>query len=324
MDTIETKIGKIFIIDGEKGKLECLSLRDYGQKANCKAAFLGLNEDINGVSDDLPLLPLSEKWVITISTQYGCQCFCRFCDVPKVNFTGNCSVSDMNRQMIAAIISETEFSPKRINIHYARMGEPTFNSEVIAHACAVPLLVDDFFKPNTFVKIHPVISTMMPRFNPGLKEFLRVWCLVKNTTYKGDAGLQLSINSTDNIQRNYLFNGQSLDLADIAAIAEKLDAPVGRKYTLNFALADGMIIDAKLLASMFDQEKFMCKITPIHNTAACRCNEIKTTGGYWNYTPYHKAESELREAGFDVLVFIPSQAEEEGKITCGNAILANN
>lgn len=31
---------------------------------------------------------------------------------------------------------------------------------------------------------------------------------------------------------------------------------------------------------LFDKDKFMCKITPIHNNTACTENGIKTVGGY--------------------------------------------
>jgi len=66
----------------------------------------------------------------------------------------------------------------------------------------------------------------------------------------------------------------------------------------------------------------MCKITPIHNCKACKESDIKTVDGYRSYEPYRDVEDELVGAGFDVLVFIPSKDEDESRITCGNAILA--
>ena len=100
--------------------------------------------------------------------------------------------------------------------------------------------------------------------------------------------------------------------------------PVGRKYALNFALADDYELNADRLAGLFDPKKFMVKITPLHCTDSCLENNIKTTGGYEYFTPYKPAEEALKEAGFDVLVFIPSQDEDEGLITCGNAILSGS
>ncbi|SUY50049.1 hypothetical protein [Lacrimispora sphenoides] len=47
-----------------------------------------------------------------------------------------------------------------------------------------------------------------------------------------------------------------------------------------------------------------------------------TTGGYKSFVPYQDVERNLIKEGFDVLVFIPSSDEDEGRITCGNAILS--
>lgn len=68
--TIKVPTGEIYIATGEKGlPLEFLSVGDYGKSANIKADFLGITREINGVPNGTPM-PLSEKWVITISTQY--------------------------------------------------------------------------------------------------------------------------------------------------------------------------------------------------------------------------------------------------------------
>lgn len=63
--------GEIYTAIGEKGMLEFLTVGDYGKNANIKADFLGITRDLNGVPNGEPM-PLTEKWVITISTQYGC------------------------------------------------------------------------------------------------------------------------------------------------------------------------------------------------------------------------------------------------------------
>jgi 23S rRNA (adenine2503-C2)-methyltransferase len=119
-----------------------------------------------------------------------------------------------------------------------------------------------------------------------------------------------------------LFSGNSLSLAEISEIGKLLPDPVGRKYALNFALADDTIIDAGKLVSLFSPHKFMVKITPLHRTDACKNNNLKTSGGYDFFTPYKDKEQSLIEAGFDVIVFVPSYDEDGGLITCGNAILS--
>lgn len=107
---------------------------------------------------------------------------------------------------------------KRLNIHYARMGEPTWNDNVLINA----LYLHDFVKPYIGDSlIHPVVSTMLPKHNRELVSFLLTWAkMVKNGVFKGDAGLQFSINSTDDKQREYLFSGNSHNLRHISEIGE--------------------------------------------------------------------------------------------------------
>lgn len=315
---IKVPTGNICIMKGEKGSLEFLSIGDYGKDANIKADFLGITREINGVPNG-EIMPLSEKWVITISTQYGCSMGCKFCDVPKVGPGLNATLEDLINQVYQALLLHPEVTgTNRLNIHFARMGEPTFNKNVLTAGRMFYTLFMDRLAP---VLVHPVVSTMMPKNNHNLTAFLREWCEMKNYYY-GDAGLQFSINSTDDAQREQMFSGSSLSLTEISNICAELPFPIGRKYALNFALANEYVIDADKLARLFNPERFMVKITPIHETKASVENGINTEGGYTSFTPYHDAESRLKKAGFDVIVFVPSLDEDRGMITCGNAILS--
>lgn len=306
---------------GEKGLIEFLSIGDYGKDSNIKADFLGITRELNGVPNG-EIMPLTEKWVITISTQYGCSMGCKFCDVPKVGKGLNATLNDLTNQLIEGLKLHPEvMATKRLNLHYARMGEPTFNFDVIEHAKQLHEIVKPHIGNSM---IHPVISTMLPKANKRLMGFLNEWCDIKNYTYRGDAGLQFSINSTDDKQRNEMFSGNSLPLNDIAEIGRLLPDPKGRKYALNFALADNYIVDAEKLAMLFNPNKFMVKITPLHKTKSCDDNGIITTDGYEAFTPYKEAESNLKNTGFDVIVFVPSYDEDLGLITCGNAILSGS
>lgn len=317
---IKVPTGEIYTAKGEKGVLEFLTVADYGKDANIKADFLGITRELNGVPNGTPM-PLTEKWVVTISTQYGCSMNCKFCDVPKVGPGRNVTLNDLRNEITTALSMHPEVNhTKRLNVHYARMGEPTWNEAVIEHARF--FLRDDIIPYIGNSLVHPVVSTMLPKHNRGLKDFIREWVRVKNLDYNGNAGLQFSINSTDDAQREYLFSGNAMPLRDIAELADTLVSPWGRKYTLNFALADDSIIDGKVLASMFDPRKFMCKITPLHRTNSCEANHIQTSGGYDSFVPYKKVEEDLKANGFDVIVFVPSYDEDNGLITCGNAILS--
>ena len=315
---IKVPTGNIMVVQGDKGKLECLSIGDYGKDVNLKADFMGLNRNIKSVTHT-DLLPLSEKWVITISTQYGCSIGCLFCDVPKVGKGINATYQDLKNQIVTALQLHPEVKhTNRLNIHYARMGEPTWNYNVMEFTINMKDELRSYIGDSL---IHPVVSTMMPKRNMILDIFMDDWIYVKNRVFQGDAGLQLSINSTDENERKTMFNNNALSLAEISDMSEKWDAPVGRKYTLNFAVA-GYQINAKQLAKMFDPKKFIIKLTPMHKTSTALEHDIKTIGDYTTCYPYQKHEQELKEEGFDVLVFIASEYEDLGRITCGNAILS--
>ena len=163
---------------------------------------------------------------------------------------------------------------------------------------------------------------MLPKHNKNLEEFLLRWCHIKNELRNGEAGLQFSINSTDNEQRNEQFNNMSLSLEEISELSKKLPMPVGRKYTLNFAVTKDTILDAKRLTELFDKDKFIVKITPIHETKSAIENGFDVGDTYTDYDVYKKFESPLLEYGWDVIVFVPSKEEDEDRITCGNALIS--
>lgn len=49
---------------------------------------------------------------------------------------------------------------ERLNVHYARMGEPTFNPNVIVSARQIALMLADPDGDIHFDTYHPVVSTM--------------------------------------------------------------------------------------------------------------------------------------------------------------------
>lgn len=315
MKVIKTHTGKIYV-DSEK-KLEFLTVGDYGKENNIKANFLGLTKEINGVENTK--VDLRDKWVATISTQKGCPQKCKFCDVPKYGFFGNVSVDELAYQIETIIKNEEVKETERFNVHFARMGEPTWNENVLAFSIALKEFVKTCgLKAKT---VHPVVSTMLPKVNNKLKQFILTWCEIKNDFYNGEAGLQFSINSTDDAQHNELFNGRSLSLAEISELAKELPMPKGRKYTLNFPVTAQTILDAKKLSELFDKDKFIVKITPIHETKSALENGFEVTG-YADYDVYRKFEQPLLDEGWDVIVFVPSKEEDSDRITCGNALIS--
>ena len=317
MQIVHTHTGKIYV-DSDR-RLEFLTVGDYGKENNIKADFLGLHKEINGVKHKE--VDLTKKWVATISTQKGCPMKCQFCDCPKYGFHGNASIEDLCYEIETILEHETTKNTDRFNVHFARMGEPTFNQNVLTFAKEhLRELTKKYITAKT---IHPVVSTMLPKGNKNLKQFILDWCDIKNKDYNGEAGLQFSINSTDNNQRDAQFNSKSLSLEEISELSKELPQPVGRKYTLNFAVTKDTILDAERLTQLFDPKMFIVKITPIHETNSAVQNGFDVTTSYDDYDVYREFEQPLVKAGWDVIVFVPSHEEDSDRITCGNALIAN-
>lgn len=317
MEIVKTHTGKIYV-DRDR-QLEFLTVGDYGKENNIKADFLGLTKEINGVANTE--VDLTEKWVATISTQKGCPMKCKFCDCPKYGFHGNASLDDLIYEIQSIIDGENISHTDRFNVHFARMGEPTFNTNVLEFAkYHLREIVSEKIEAKT---IHPVVSTMLPKSNKLLEWFILNWCDIKNNWYRGEAGLQFSINSTDDEQRREQFSDMSLSLSEISELSKKLPMPVGRKYTLNFAVTKQTILDAKRLSELFDKDKFIVKITPIHETDSAVSNGFDVTTSYTDYDVYREFEQPLLAEGWEVIVFVPSKEEDSDRITCGNALISS-
>lgn len=299
--------------------LEYLYVGDYGKENNIKASFLGYDKRIDKVEHKL--VNLDDKLVVTVSSQKGCPMKCNFCDCPKLGFHGNASVPELLSQIMTGIALSEVKHGKRLNVHFARMGEPTFNPNVITAANLVAnICYFGCFGDVNFDEYHPVVSTMMPKSNENLKQFLMNWVYSGFMRSKEEGyGLQFSINTLDEEQRNVMFGGQSLSLSEIGEIISDLPNPRKRKYTLNFAVTPQSNLDPALMNKYFDKKKCIVKITPIHKTIEAESNNYEIVT---DFDVYEKFEKPLVEAGWDVIVFIPSKEEDEDRITCGNSLIA--
>ena len=312
----ETHTGKI--ISDTDLQLEYLYVGDYGKENNIKASFLGYDKKIDKVEHKD--VDIEEKLVVTVSSQKGCPMKCNFCDCPKLGFKGNASLPELVTEIMSSVSLSGIKHGKRLNVHYARMGEPTFNPNVISSAKYVATMLNDPCSDVTFEEYHPVVSTMMPKSNKNLETFLLDW-IHTGFLYGGEDGfgLQFSINTLDEDSRNEMFRGCSLSLSEIGRIIDTLPMPKKRKYTLNFAVTSQSNLDVELMNKYFDKNKCIVKITPIHETVEA-VNE-----GYEiikSFDVYEQFEKPLVEDGWDVIVFVPSAEEDADRITCGNSLIA--
>lgn len=315
---IETHTGKI--ISDTDLTLEYLYVGDYGKENNIKASFLGYEKRIDKVEHKN--VDIEDKLVVTVSSQKGCPMHCNFCDCPKLGYHGNATLPELITEIMSGISLSGIKHGKRLNVHYARMGEPTFNPNVITSAKHIAEILNDKDSDITFDEYHPVVSTMMPKGNKNLFEFIKKW-VETGFEYGGEDGfgLQFSINTLNEDDRNKMFRNMSLSLKEIGAIIDKLPMPKKRKYTLNFAVTSKCNLYPELMEKYFDKTKCIVKITPIHETVEAVDNNYEIVT---DFNVYEKFEQPLVDAGWDVIVFIPSKEEDEDRITCGNSLIALN
>lgn len=322
-----TKTHTGIIVSDTDLNLEYLYVGDYGKENNIKADFLGYTKRIDKVEHKD--VDITDKLVVTVSSQKGCPMRCNFCDCPKFGFKGNATEAELVSEITTAVALSGIKNGKRLNVHFARMGEPTFNYDVINAAITTARMMQmDYVLakehgtvfPVMFDEYHPVVSTMMPKSNRHLKNFLEDWVLAGKRYGGYDGfGLQFSINTLDEEKRNAMFNNMSLSLQEIGDIIRDLPEPGARKFTLNFAVTSESNLDPKLMDKYFDKEKCIVKITPIHETKEAVKNGYEIVK---NFDVYEKFEKPLVEAGWQVIVFIPSEEEDKDRITCGNSLIA--
>ena len=312
----ETHTGKI-VTDTDL-MLEYLYVGDYGKENNIKASFLGYDKRIDKV-EHKPV-DITDKLVVTVSSQKGCSMNCNFCDCPKLGFKGNATLPELVTEIMSGVSLSGIKHGQRLNVHFARMGEPTFNPNVITSAKYVAQMIVSDASDVTFDTYHPVVSTMMPKSNKNLKKFLQEWISL-GFEYGGDdgVGLQFSINTLNEEDRNAMFRNKSLSLQEISDIIKELPMPKKRKYTLNFAVTSKSNLDVSLMNKYFDKEKCIVKMTPIHRTVEAVNERYEIVN---DFDVYEKFEHPLVNDGWDVIVFVPSKEEDEDRITCGNSLIA--
>lgn len=312
----DTHTGKI--ISDTDLTLEYLYVGDYGKENNIKASFLGYDRRIDKVEHKD--VNIEDKLVVTVSSQKGCPMKCNFCDCPKLGFHGNASTAELITEIMSGISLSGIRHGKRLNVHYARMGEPTFNPNVIVSAKLIAQILNDTDSNVKFDEYHPVVSTMMPKGNKNLFEFIKKW-VETGFEYGGEDGfgLQFSINTLNEDDRNAMFNNMSRSLSDIGQFIDELPMPKKRKYTLNFAVTSKSDLSPELMDKYFNKDKCIVKITPVHETVEAIDNgyEIVT-----DFDVYEQFEKPLVNDGWDVIVFVPSKEEDEDRITCGNSLIA--
>lgn len=264
-----------------------------------------------------PPFPPSEKWVITLSSQKGCPAGCVFCDA-SYYFKGNLSKEELFEQLnlILENHKNDEYpKSKKIKLHLARMGEPSFNDNVLAFLSEV----GKNFQEINFI---PSIATIAPR---GREDwFYKLKEIKDNFFSQGRFQLQFSLNTTDENEREKIMPVKKWSFSDISKFGDFWLKENDRLITLNFALGKKAVFEGQNICELFSPEKFLIKITPL-NPSAKRPKNISLLN--YDGTIPEKLNKEidfLQKSGFKVIVSIGSKKEIEIGSNCGQIAFSNS
>lgn len=255
-----------------------------------------------------------ERWILMVSTLFGCPVHCLFCDAGG-GYRGKPSSEEILMQvdyMVRKWYPDGYIPANKFKIQFARMGEPALNHAVLEALEQLPLRYD---APG----LMPSVSTIAPK---GSESFFEELLEIKDRLYaKGRFQFQFSLHTSDQKLRDHLIPVKKWDFSQMAAYGDRFYKAGDRKITLNFALAEGMPVEPEALLEYFDPEKYLIKITPLNPTSRATENRLVSlidpnqpgSGGSVAWA--------LNSAGYQVIISIGEVEENLIGSNCGQYVL---
>lgn len=290
----------------------------YGKEDLAKVYVASMRDGshlIEFVESLQPPVPREEKWVLIVSSLFGCPVGCAMCDA-------NASGKYLDKLTEDEILAQVDhmvlprFPDRRVpipkfKIQFARMGEPSMNDDVLHVLEMLPSYYD---APGMM----PCLSTIAPKGRDGFFDRL---IEIKNKHYSGgNFQLQFSIHSTAEESRDVMIPHRKWTLREIADYGERWFEAGDRKITLNFAAALEHPVDADVVANIFDPSKFFIKLTPLNPTDAVTNSGLHSLVGIENMKEADTLINYLKDKGFDVLLSIGEPEENRIGSNCGQFV----
>ncbi len=256
----------------------------------------------------------AERWILMVSTLYGCPVKCLFCDAGG-GYRGKPTAEEILMQidyMVNEWFPDGAVTASKFKIQFARMGEPSLNLAVLDALEALP-------RRYRTSGLMPSISTIAPL---GADAFFERLIEMKDRLYSGGQfQFQYSIHTTDAALRDKLIPVRKWDFARMAAYGEKFHKAGDRKITLNFALAENSPIEADVLTRHFDPARYLVKLTPVNPTSRAAKNNLASHIDPLRPETAESVNRALADAGYEVLVSIGEVEENEIGSNCGQYVL---
>jgi 23S rRNA (adenine2503-C2)-methyltransferase len=276
-------------------------------------AELGAGNLVEFVEAVQPPIPRDKKWVLLVSTMYGCPVGCAMCDAGGF-YHGKVSKEDIFAQidyLVRKHYPDGVIPSQQFKIQFARMGEPSFNMDVLEVLEQLPQRYD-------VPGFMPSISTIAPN---GTEPFFERLLEIKQRQYTGGHfQFQFSIHTTDEEVRDQIIPVKKWDFAKMAAFGQRFYQPGDRKVTLNFALAKEMPVDPEILLQHFTPEKFLIKITPLNPTYKATEKNLSSYIDPNDQEKQYQLVRDLEQAGYRVIVSIGEVEENYIGSNCGQYV----
>ena len=251
-----------------------------------------------------------EKWVVIVSTMFGCPVGCQICDAGG-GYLGKVDAEGMLWQVREAVAQRFGDAGPRtdmLKVQFARMGDPALNDHVLEALVGLRRSYPD-------TNVVASVSTVGPTHARDFLERLRE---VKEEHYPdGNFQLQFSIHSTDREVRSRLCPIRTLSFEEMAEIGEAFRSPGDKRVTLNFCLIEGIPIDPVVVRRHFDPEHFLIKLTPLNPTSRAEEAGLVSLIEKDSEEAAQRFIEAFQAQGFDVLLSIGEYEENQIGSNCG-------
>lgn len=270
----------------------------------------GLVEFVESVQ---PPIPREKKWVLIVSTLFGCPMGCAFCDAGGW-YGGRLDASEIEAQidfLVRRRFPDGSVPVEKFKIQFARMGEPALNPALLDLLRRLPDLYD---APGLL----PSVSSVAPA---GTEPFFEELLDLKNDLYRGARfQLQFSVHTTDPAVRRRLIPARTIDLPWVARFGKRFRDPGDQKVTLNFAAARGVPVDPAAIRSLFDPSTFIIKLTPVNPTEKAASSGIDSSIDPFRPETGQGLKEAFESEGFQVILSIGEAEENAIGSNCGQFV----
>jgi 23S rRNA (adenine2503-C2)-methyltransferase len=289
----------------------------YGKEELAKVYVASMRDDdrhlVEFVESTQPPIPRDMKWVLIVSSLFGCPVNCKMCDAGG-KFSGKLETDEILKQidyLVRRQYPDGKIPVPKFKIQFARMGEPSMNPNVLEALSKLPEIYD---APGLL----PSLSTVAPKSS---KDFFIRLIDIKNRHYpNGRFQLQFSIHSTDSNKRNELIPIKKWSFEEIAEYGARFHKKGDKKITLNFAVAKGYEVGAEVVRKCFDPDLFLIKLTPLNPTVRVEESRLESAIDPYNSDSAAHIVKDFKAQGYDVILSIGEVEENKIGSNCGQFV----